>query len=172
MTVLNYQHHRSMLKELPRNIEILDVGVGTGKAILENIDFINEKKIKIHGIDVDNDYICHSSNLFNKHRNIFIEKRDLFTITYKYDVILFSESFPVIPEYIMKLMIEHCKTILNPGGKIIFINNLIEKKQINHPFALIKPFIKYIPLVWTDLGRAVVIDDFENLLKSHSLHQE
>ena len=160
--------YRTMLHRLQDNQSILEVGVGTGIPIFKNLDLIKQKNINIHGIDIDKDYTEYCSSLFVNEKQISIEIKDLFTITETYDVILFSESLPVIPRHIMELMLEHCKTILKPNGKIIFLNNLIMKNQQIHPLALLKPYIKYIPFVWIDFGEAIVMDDFENLLLAHN----
>jgi ubiquinone/menaquinone biosynthesis C-methylase UbiE len=49
--------YREVLKRLPNNVRVLDVGIGTGTALLCNKDILQSKKITVVGIDYDADYV-------------------------------------------------------------------------------------------------------------------
>ena len=160
--------YRKMLDEVDEGASILEVGVGSGMPLISNQELIMKKKLKIHGIDIDEQYLQYCKTSIEKSSisaQVTIEKRDIFDVSDKYDVIVFSESYPVIPEKIMEKMVEHCRKILTPGGKIMFVHNLLEKDEnLNHPIAQIKPYIKYIPFVWVDFGRATTKKHFDEWL--------
>lgn len=166
--------YRQMLDYISSDSSILEVGVGSGMPLLVNQNKIVLKRLRIHAIDIDEAYVESCKERLKDITNILIEKRDLFTITnQKYDYIIFSESYPVIPEELMTNMIHHCLTLLNPNGKIIFLHNLLEDEtQKQHPIAIIKPYIKYIPFVWIDFGRATSKSQFETWINQFNLKTE
>ena len=45
--------YKNFFEKIPNNSCILDIGIGNGYAICENSDLINEKNLKIIGIDID-----------------------------------------------------------------------------------------------------------------------
>ena len=49
--------YREVLKRLPDNARVLDVGIGTGTALICNKDLIKQKNITVVGIDYDKDYV-------------------------------------------------------------------------------------------------------------------
>ena len=49
--------YRKVLQQLPKNAHVLDVGIGTGSALFNNLDLIHSKGLKVTGIDYDNDYV-------------------------------------------------------------------------------------------------------------------
>lgn len=165
--------YNDMLDYVENNSKILEVGIGSGMPIICNSNKILRKNIHIHGIDIDEQYVesC-KEGIVKSHleNNVSVEVQNLFYISEKYDYIVFSESYPVIPIAIMDSMIYHCKQILKPNGQIIFIHNLIDdESQKNHFIAKLKPYIKYIPFVWIDFGRATTIKYFEHWLRLNSL---
>ena len=44
----------------------LDVGIGTGLALVKNLDLMSKKKLKVTGVDYDNDYVLRCRDLFVK----------------------------------------------------------------------------------------------------------
>lgn len=168
--------YRQMLNHITDNSSILEVGVGSGMPLLVNQNEIYLKRLHIHAIDIDEAYVesCKERLKNSILENITVEKRDLFTVTErKYDYVIFSESYPVIPEEIMTTMVHHCLTLLNPNGKIIFLHNLLENEtQKEHPIAIIKPYIKYIPFVWIDFGRATTKQQFDDWISQFNLQTQ
>lgn len=168
---INYEY---ILNKVKPNSSILDVGVGTGTSLLNHKKLILEKNLYIHGIDIDEEYNNYCKKEVQKHKlesNIFIEYKDLFELNdKKYDYIIFIQSFPVIERDLMTKILLHAQNLLNNDGKIIFTHNLVEnKKDMNNIFYKIKPYIKYIPLVWIDSGKPTLKTDFEDWLKKYKM---
>ena len=84
--------------------------------------------------------------------------------TKKYDYIFFMESYPVIPLDIMKMMMDKCKTLLTSEGKVIFVHNLVDKK--NWLVNFIKPRLVYIPFFQVDFGRLTAHTEFDDFIQS------
>lgn len=157
----------SVLKELPPSSTILDFGCGSG-VCYKNIDTMNliiKSDFKITGIDI-NELAIHkfkervnSNSLENR---INLKYGDIFTMEFneKFDYIILSESAPLLSKEFMIKIIFHIKNnLLKSGGKIIFINNLIENPQFVARF--IKPNLKYVTTI--DFGRVITKDEFFNL---------
>lgn len=157
--------YKLTLEKLDNNLKILDVGVGTG-VYFENencINLIRSKNLQIHGIDISKDDINLAKLKIEKHnltQNVFVEYRNLFDIKNikDYDIILFSESYPVIPE---NLMFEMLNFIIQSEFKntIMFINNLEDNPTFLQKY---KPYLKYI-MFDIDYGRLVSKNDMESL---------
>src|SRR5215210_8940352 len=49
--------YREVLSRLPAGASLLDVGIGTGSAIVSNAKLVRAKDIHILGLDIDRDYL-------------------------------------------------------------------------------------------------------------------
>lgn len=158
------------LEKIQNNSKVLDVGVGTGIYFKNKkcIDLIRKKNISIYGIDISEDDINVAKKIIvdnNLISYVSVEYKDLLDVEHinQFDLIVFSESYPVIPESLMKDMLNF---IINENkflGKVYFINN-IECKP-NKIKKIIKPLMKYA-LFGVDFGRLVSLNEMENLFKS------
>jgi len=45
--------YRAVLERLPNGCRLLDVGIGTGAALVANADLLREKDVGVTGVDVD-----------------------------------------------------------------------------------------------------------------------
>ncbi|DAZ93366.1 TPA: hypothetical protein N0F65_001551 [Lagenidium giganteum] len=54
---LTTEWYSEVLKRLPLDCELLDVGIGTGTALANNEDPVRTKNIRVDGVDDDGDYI-------------------------------------------------------------------------------------------------------------------
>lgn len=168
--------YERVLKDLPDNSNILEVGIGNGLCIEYNADLIRNKKLNIHGIDIDDEYldICNQRiHDFKLDKLVSCKLQDLLEMNEdtKYDYVFFMESFPVIPLDIMDSMVSKSKKMLKKDGEMIFVHNLyknhkhkssIEFKMIDY----LKRRIKYIPFIWIDFGRLTTVHDFDLFLKN------
>ncbi len=106
------------LKSIPDGSSVLDVGCGDGIYYTGDtvISLIRSKNITIHSIDIDDGAvpICQkrikAAGLSDR---VTAECIDLLKITKKYDVVIYLESFPVIPRELMSVFVQHTKTIAN-----------------------------------------------------------
>lgn len=161
--------YKLTLEKLDNNLKILDVGVGTG-VYFENencVNLIKSKNLQIHGIDINEDDI----NLAKRRiidnsldSNVSVEYKNLFDLKNikDYDIILFSESYPVISEHLMFEMLNFIIHINEFKNTIIFINNIENNPTFLQKY---KSYLKYI-MFNIDYGRLVSKNDMELMFKS------
>lgn len=156
---------RKVIEKIKPESHILDFGCGNGICYLnqENISIIKKLNLRITGIDIDH----HSVNLFksriqdyNLSQWINVLNSDIFETNFgsKFDYIILSESAPMLKiDLIIKLIMYAQINLLNPNGKIIFINNVLENPDRVMKF--IKPKLKYFTCV--DFGNCMGKQDFK-----------
>ena len=172
MVVQNYTEvmNKIYLDSIPDGSSILDIGIGTGTSMTRNAEHIRKKNLQIDGIDIDADYIATCN------QNIEAAGlQDLMTVTNisiydyetekKYDYVLFSDSYAVIPD--VHNMMEHCKRYLKPNGQLVILTTL---DDVATPFKVaLKPRIVNFTLV--DFGKVTTkeyfIREVENTNKFH-----
>lgn len=148
-----------ILKKMPENSSLLDVGVGDGIYFINEkvINLIKSKNLKIYGIDIDlpSIKVCQNRIIqYNLENYVKAECVSLFDVkakteSEKYDNILFMESFPVISNELFIEFISHSKGILsnrliNRGGnKIYLYHNLIENHEYSRVFEFLKRNVLY-----------------------------
>lgn len=155
-----------ILKQLPDNISILDIGVGEGIYFTNPlvVNLIKEKNIKIHGIDIDamSIIICNQRVIKNNlQSHVKVELKDLFHIHTKYDYVLFMESFPVIPNHLFTKFISHSKKICN--NDILLYHNLINNDEYTELFAFFKSTILYY-ITLNDFGKLTTVNMMNDIL--------
>lgn len=149
---------------------VLDVGIGNGSCIVSNKDLIESKNVTIDGIDIDSDYVALCSERIKEAQlvdKVTVRNQDMLTMDSckKYDYIMFTESYPVIPTTVMCDMMTKSRELLNPGGKVIFIHNL--ENNYDYVRAFLKPLLKYVPGVWIDFGKLTTHAQFEQFLTNN-----
>lgn len=149
--------------------------VGIGSAVYFDKEYVrailHEKNISVYGIDLDADYIKSAQELIAKvglQDRVEVQKVDLFEFTTKesYDVILFSESAPLIPQWLMCKMVDYIKKtgLLAPGGSIVWINNIRNNpSEITRTEVLIKRYAKYVPFMNVDFGETLTRKYFDGI---------
>jgi ubiquinone/menaquinone biosynthesis C-methylase UbiE len=158
------------------SVKILDVGVGTGIYFKDSrcIELIRSKNIKIVGIDInESDIKLASKRIVSSHVCDRVEAKfvDLFQYDVdlnEFDVILFSESFPVIPEDLMMKMLNHILHIKGFKGSLFFINNIEDNPKL---LQRVKPFLKYF-MFGVEFGRIVSKDDMQRVFKQAGLKEK
>lgn len=172
-----HEMYKIVLDEIPVGARILEVGIGNGTCVDKNAALIKKKKLHIDGIDIDKEYleVCNLKITENDlHDNVTARCHDLLqlddTVYGKFDYVFFMESFPVIPTPIMCMMIAKCRELLNEGGKLVFVHNLVVKKNMLH--AYIKPKLIHIPFVWVDFGKLTTHEEWDAFMRVCQLKQE
>lgn len=164
---------RKFLENLPEGSSVLDVGVGTGVYFCDEdcADLIKKKKIRIHGIDINKkDIRTAKKNLTKRDLSAFVrvEFKNLFDIQQfeLYDIVLFSESYPVIEPGLMIAMLRH--TVKKRGFKktVAFLNSI--ERPVSPANRFLKPLLKYA-FFGIDFGRVVTFADMRSTLTAGGL---
>lgn len=164
-----------ILKQLPSNISILDIGVGDGIYFtnLLVINLIKDKNIKIQGIDIDalSILVCNQRIIQNNLQNyVKVELKDIFNVKDEYDYVLFMESFPVIPNHLFAKFMNHAKTITK--NKIFLYHNLIQDDEYTELFAFFKSTILYY-ITFNDFGKLTTMTMMNDILtKKCDIHSD
>lgn len=122
---------KKLLESMPDGSTILDVGCGDGLYYTEPMvtDLIKQKKLIIKGVDIDVGavVICNKRVLAAGLQDLVsAEAIDLLKITEQYDIVLFMESFPVIPREPMKIYTAHALTL---APKLMMYHNLVDDED-------------------------------------------
>jgi ubiquinone/menaquinone biosynthesis C-methylase UbiE len=148
---------------------ILDIGVGNGLMLKKLHKRVKELELKIHGVDLNDNYLKQCRNLITKYdleAQMHVEEMDFLQSDFgetKYDVVFFSQSFPLIDQKAAAL--EKAKEILSPGGQLVFVQTM---QSENAPvMEFIKPKLKYVSTI--DFGRVTYETVFVDLLKEAKL---
>ncbi len=103
----------AVLERLPKNARLLDIGIGTGSALLNNRRILEEKKISVHGIDYDNQYILKCKrNIESTHVNN-VTAECISVYDYKgraFDAAYFSGSLMIMPDPVAALNVR-CQSL-------------------------------------------------------------
>lgn len=149
---------------------ILDVGIGNGMMIKNFHHLIKSKKLKITGIDINNNYLNHCDNLIRNYQlgdNIKVYHKQIESYqpipAENFDFILFSMSFMLFSD--QQLVIDRIKNWLKPGGKLVFFQTMYKKKFRLMEF--IKPKLKYFTTI--NFGKVTYEKDFFALLDQNNL---
>lgn len=163
--------YHSFLQRMKQGTKILDIGVGTGIYFEDPrcIKLIKEKNIKIVGIDINKpDIELASQRIIESDLHIHVEAKYIDLFEYdgnlnEFDVILFSESYPVIPRDLMKKMLMHIVHSKGFSGELVFINNVEDDPTWVQK---IKPNLKYVLFGFEFFGRLVSTDDMMSMFTS------
>lgn len=170
--------YRTVLEKLPDGSILLDVGIGTGGALLRCTDLLVKKDLKVVGIDIDSAYVDagHEAILHaGMDDRISINVVDVYEAKEKVldlvkqiggtedsdgrfvDAVYFSGSFSLLPDPVkaLQLVAEFVKPKDGEKGSI-FITQTYQRKT---PFFLpyLKPLLKYATTI--DFGQLVTEDD-------------
>mmetsp|Transcript_26894 Transcript_26894/g.104379 ORF Transcript_26894/g.104379 Transcript_26894/m.104379 type:complete len:165 (+) Transcript_26894:1826-2320(+) len=99
--------YSAVLNRLPEGAHILDVGIGTGTALLRNASQIRDKKIRVTGVDYDQSYVLKCKKEIAEHdleQSVSVVHASIYDFlpdssegTEVYDAIYFSGSFMILP---------------------------------------------------------------------------
>ena len=128
--------YQTVLSRLAHGASVLDVGVGTAGALLNNASLVEEKMLNILGIDYDSAYIKKAQRAIKnaglqsrvqvEHRSVYDTPLPQLT-SRKYDAVYFSGSFTLLPDPVAALRV--AEEALGPAGKIYITQTF----QV-HPF--------------------------------------
>lgn len=88
-----------------------------------------------------------------------------------FDIVLFMEVYPLCHKDRMFNMLGHIyKNILKDSGEVVYVHNMCTDP--NAVVKLLKPYVKYVPGIWTDYGELVSIKDFNDFVDLSQFHIE
>eukprot|EP01091_Cochliopodium_minus_P006989 TRINITY_DN1693_c2_g1_i1.p1 TRINITY_DN1693_c2_g1~~TRINITY_DN1693_c2_g1_i1.p1 ORF type:complete len:227 (+),score=56.63 TRINITY_DN1693_c2_g1_i1:4-684(+) len=166
ITNMTTKWYASVLDRLDNDSHILDIGIGTGKSLLNNRSKLLEKNISVFGLDYDESYVSQCKKLIAQESR---ELRDKVTVVHcsiytynsvvRYDAAYFSGSLMIMPDPIEAL--KHVGSMLKEKGKI-YITQTFEQKE-NKFLEFIKPLLKYLTSI--DFGNVTYKDKFVEAVK-------
>lgn len=153
--------YREVLTRLPHGTRLLDVGVGTGAALVRCADLVRERELSVVGIDVDADYLARCERA--------VRRAGLTTVTPRlesvydhcggpYDAAYFSASLMLLPD--PAAAVRHVAGLLRPGGTLYATQTfqLRRSRLVERG----KPLIRYVTTI--EFGRVTYEDDFRACL--------
>ena len=167
----------SFLQRVKQDTKILDIGVGTGIYFEDPrcIKLIKEKNIKIVGIDINKpDIELASQRIIESDLGMNVEAKYVDLFEYdgdlnEFDVILFSESYPVIPRDLMKKMLMFIVHSKGFSGELVFINNVEDAPAW---IQKTKPYLRYFLFGFEFFGRLVSTGDMMGMFTSVGIENE
>jgi SAM-dependent methyltransferase len=154
--------YRAVLRRLPVGCRLLDVGIGTGAALIANADLLVEKDVRVVGVDVDAAYVERCRRAIAQHGladrvTVRLESIDTHQAA-PYDAVYFSGSFMLLPDPIGTL--RHVRSLVVPGGPVYFTQTFEHRRS--RAVELVKPLLRR--LTGIDFGRVTYEADFRATL--------
>jgi SAM-dependent methyltransferase len=154
--------YRAVLERLPTGCRLLDVGIGTGAALVANAAVLREKDIHVTGVDVDAAYV-------DRCRRTIVEQRleDRIAVRLEsvdahaggpYDAVYFSASFMLLPDPAGTL--RRLRTLTTPDALVYFTQTFEHRRS--RAVELAKPLLRRLTTI--DFGRVTYEDDFRETL--------
>ena len=158
--------YRAVLDRVPPQCRLLDVGIGTGGALLANAAVVAAKQLRITGVDVDAAYIDRCRDAVARHALADrIDARHESVYEHRggpYDAVYFSASFMLLPD--APAALRHVRTLLSTSGRIYFTQTFEHRQSAT--VERVKPLLRAITTI--DFGRVTYEADFRETLANAS----
>jgi cyclopropane fatty-acyl-phospholipid synthase-like methyltransferase len=154
--------YRAVLSRVPVGCRLLDVGIGTGAALLANADLLVEKDVRVVGVDVDVAYVARCRDAIGRRGledrvRVRLESIDAHEGG-PYDAVYFSGSFMLLPDPAGTL--RHVRSLVAAGGPVYFTQTFEHHRS--RVAELAKPLLRAVTGV--DFGRVTYEPDFRATL--------
>ena len=160
--------YKYVILRLGQNKQVLDIGIGTASALLQNKESITEKELTFVGVDYDEQYITSAQQSITKAglrdrvsvhcKSIFDPNLDKVLGEELYDAAYFSGSWTLMPNPVQALRI--AATFVKDEGEI-YVTQTFQRSPT--PFlSVIKPLLKYITTI--DFGPLHYESDLEQYI--------
>lgn len=150
--------YRAVLLRLPRGCRLLDVGIGTGAALIANADLLRARDVHVTGVDIDAAYVDRCQTEIRRHAlddriTVRLESIDAHAGG-PYDAIYFSGSFMLLPDPVATL--RHVRSLLAPDGCVYFTQTF--ERRRSRAVERLKPMLRRLTTI--DFGRVTYEADF------------
>jgi SAM-dependent methyltransferase len=167
--------YREVLSRLAPGTRLLDVGIGTGAALIRCADLVRERELSIVGLDVDADYLVRCGR--SLHRAGLGGVEPVLESVYDhaggpYDAVYFSASLMLLPD--PAAAIRKVVGLLRPGGTLYATQTFqLRRSRLAERG---KPLIRHLTTI--EFGRVTYEDDFRaclaaagvELTELHTMH--
>lgn len=169
---LTTKWYLEVLQEIPENSHILDVGIGTGAALIANAATLRARNISVVGVDYDQAYVATCRCLIAEaklERHVTVIHESIYDFTPRgnrlFNHVYFSGSFMILPQpsVALKKVVE--LLVDRQDGRIYFTQTFELKK--NTFMEWLKP--KLFTLTSIDFGRVSYEGDFEDAVHEAKL---
>lgn len=169
--------YRSVLEDLAPGTRVLDVGIGTGGAIVSNADLVNGLDLHIDGVDIDPDYVKSATKALAKaglSERVSVALESIYDHQGgPYDAVYFAASFMLMPD--PQGALRHVMSLLKPTGRIYFTQTFQEKRS--PVLEKVKPMLVKVTTI--DFGQVTYEADFlrvvdeagMEVIDNHTLHR-
>lgn len=156
--------YRSVLERLPHGCRLLDIGIGTGSALLANADLLIAKDVHVTGVDIDADYIDRCQRAVAE-RGLAdrIDARLESVYDHRggpYDAAYFSASFMLLPD--PPAALRHVRSLLVADGRIYFTQTF--EHRPSRLVERVKPLLRVLTTI--DFGRVTYEQEFRRALEA------
>lgn len=159
--------YREVLHRVSKGSHVLDVGIGTGGALLANAELVRDKDLRITGVDIDADYIRQARKAVSKagmDEHVAPQLQSVYDHQGgPYDAVYFAASFMLMPD--PPAALEHVKTLMSDQGRIFFTQTFEERRSLLAERA--KPLLKAVTTI--DFGQVTYERDFLDVLDQGGL---
>jgi len=143
--------YRAVLERLPAGCRLLDVGIGTGAALVAHAPLLREKDVHVTGVDVDAAYVdrCRRTileNALDRWIAVRLESIDAHAGG-PYDAVYFSGSFMLLPDPVGTL--RHLRTLTTRDALVYFTQTFEHRRS--RAVELAKPLLRRVTTI--DFGR-------------------
>lgn len=159
--------YRVVLERLEPDCRLLDVGIGTGAALLANADLLSGRRLHVTGVDIDAAYVerCRGE-VTRRGFDGQVEARLESVYDHRggpYDAAYFSGSFMLLPE--PSAALTHVASLLRPGARIYFTQTFEQGRS--RLLEVAKPLLKLVTTI--DFGQVTYEADFRRAVAEAGL---